>query len=981
MWGCEQAADLPSAVNTRPLGPKLNFTAIHAPKMPDWSKPLGFGSVAIYKDTLAVGALGYKNGATFVYQFSGATNTWTLQQTVTPSTWNKTSPMTFGPAKMEGTTMIVSAPMDNWFDGAAFVFQRSGSKWAETQILTAAVAFYKESFGAPIALQGDTLVLGGSGSGSKSPPGNAYVYARSGSKWAERQKLTCPSKTCGGESYFGSQLSLSGDTLLVGAVGERSVGPYSGAAYVFTRQKTAWVLQQQLLPTDIKTQSNFGWGATLEGDTAVVGANYSGQLGLPFPSAYVFNRTGTKWTQSAKLTSANQPRGGGFGSVVLLRGDTLLVGAPGDSTLQPRAGAVYLFERSGKAWTQKAKLLPPTSIYQGFFGGSLAYDGKTLAIGSSEVVYVYRGSLVLPDAGAPDLGPEMSLPSPDISPDQVASDLAQPDSAPVLDGGEEGCSCTVDRPGQAAPPMLLILLVSLIVRLRLHRELLALLALASCAGGCVEAPAEDMSSRTVARSVGVGPKLTAIAAPKIPGNTQPLGFGSAYVHKDWLLVGAYDYMDGSAFVYQRSGTAWKKQQMLQSSKGTRYVPRGFGYGVVQGNHMIISAARDGVKVGSAYYFHYSGSKWVEKQILYAKDWASNMFFGAPVVMQGNTLVLGATGIVNTHYGQKPGAAYVFALSGTTWKQQQKLVCPSSTCSGGAHFGMDLALSGNTLLVGSYSEKAVGSLATGAAYIYVRAGTTWTLQQKLAPKGLAQYDYFGAAGALEGDTAVVGAEGDNTRGQSAGAAYIFERSGTSWTQAAKLAPNDLKPDDWFGGEVLLRGDVLLIGAYEDSTRGPKAGAVHVYHRSGKAWTRQLKLLPPKGTKAFGSSISLDGKTLAIGAKEEVFVGPWSFKLVDAGPPDLGPDAGISDGWPDQFHLDANLSPYLDAALPDQRSADAAPPDQRWADAAQPDSTLTGSGEQGGCSCSLGQPADRPHILLLLLLLIPCLLTKIRQTSPS
>ena len=462
---CDEPTASPPLVSAtvQALGPGAKWTAIPAPKMPGWSQQLGFGSVALYKDTLAVGADEYKNGATFIYQYSATTNNWKLQQTVTPSTWNQKSPMFFGSARIEGATMIVSAPKDNWNEGATFVFQRSGSKWTEKQILTAVTPFYKETFGEPIALQGNTLVLGGSGSGSVLPPGNAYVYARSGSKWVEKQKLTCPSKTCGGESYFGSQLSLSGDTLLVGAVGERSVGPYSGAAYIFTRQKTNWKLQQKLLPADIKTDSHFGWGATLDGDTAVVGANYSGQLGLPFNSVYIFNRSGTKWTQSVKLTTANQPQGDGFGYEVLLRGDTLLVGAPNESTPQPRAGAVYIFERSGKAWNQKAKLLPPTSVYQGFFGWSLAYDGKTLAVGSSEVVYVHRGKLVGPDAGAPDMGPDVGPPSPDISPDLSPPDTLALDS--VAASGEEyaGCSCTVDRrsrPGAVPLALALLLLYS-----------------------------------------------------------------------------------------------------------------------------------------------------------------------------------------------------------------------------------------------------------------------------------------------------------------------------------------------------------------------------------------------------------------------------------------------------------------------------------------------------------------------------------------
>lgn len=451
--------------------------------------------------------------------------------------------------------------------------------------------------------------------------------------------------------------------------------------------------------------------------------------------------------------------------------------------------------------------------------------------------------------------------------------------------------------------------------------------------------------------LGGGIKLTAIPAPKIPGNTDPLGFGAAYVNNDWLLVAAGNYKDGISFVYQRSGTTWMQRQMLQSSKGTRMVPRGFGYGVVEGNHMIISAGREGMKAGAAYYFHYSGTKWVEKQILYASNSASNMHFGAPAALQGTTLVLGATGIVNTHYGQKPGAAYVFSRSGTKWTEQQII---AGIGAGGSRFGSGLALSGKTLLVGAYASNS-----TGAAYIYTKQGSTWQLQQKLTPTTLNQYSYFGAAGALEGDTAVVGAMGDNTKGTSAGAAYIFNRSGTQWTQTAKLVPSDLKKYFWFGGDVLLNGNVLLVGADEDDTKGKKAGSVYAYHRNGTTWSWQYKMYAPKGsgTQYFGSTLSLDNKTLAIGAGEVTYVGKWAFTPVDAGPPDLsadhGPDQTSADQGLDQTSADLKKSPDsgppLDATTPDLKTAPG--PDMAVADTATPDSSPAAGEQNAGCSCNV------------------------------
>ena len=131
------------------------------------------------------------------------------------------------------------------------------------------------------------------------------------------------------------------------------------------------------------------------------------------------------------------------------------------------------------------------------------------------------------------------------------------------------------------------------------------------------------------------------------------------------------------------------------------------------------------------------------------------------------------------------------------------------------------------------------------------------------------DYFGGSVAVSGDTAVIGARYEDTGGSNAGAAYVFTRSGGSWTQQAKLLASDAQSSDYFGVSVAVSGDTAVIGAYGEATGGSYAGAVYVFTRSGGAWTQQAKLLASdaQSSDQFGVSVAVSGDTAVIGARYE------------------------------------------------------------------------------------------------------------------
>jgi hypothetical protein len=339
----------------------------------------------------------------------------------------------------------------------------------------------------------------------------------------------------------------------------------------------------------------------------------------------------------------------------------------------------------------------------------------------------------------------------------------------------------------------------------------------------------------------------------------------------------YEYSNkpGGAYVFVQSGGAWTQQAKLTLSSGATNTS--FGTSVaVSGDTALVGALNGNSERGAVYVFVRSGTTWAQQAELTASDGATEDSFGGSVSVDGDTAVIGAPDkTVNSHADQ--GTVYVFVRSGTTWTQQAEL-----TASDGAvddELGSNVSVSANTLVAGTPS-KTVGSNAhQGTAYVFVRSGTTWTLQQELTASDGAAQDKFGNSVSVSGGTAVIGAPKIN----HPGAAYVFVQNGTTWTQQAELTSPNAATDDAFGYSVGVSGNAAVVGDWW-------RGAAYVFVRSAGAWT-QLAELTPFGMgfdEWFGCSVSLSGATAVIGSQNEnnfegaayAFEGPAAAAIPDA-----------------------------------------------------------------------------------------------------
>jgi len=343
------------------------------------------------------------------------------------------------------------------------------------------------------------------------------------------------------------------------------------------------------------------------------------------------------------------------------------------------------------------------------------------------------------------------------------------------------------------------------------------------------------------------------------------------------VIGAHNTDDkirgkdtGAAYIFTYDGQKWIEQAKLTASDSAPNDTLG-GKVAISGNTVIVGAMRDdhetkGMNSGSSYVFVRQGDHWHQQAKLTADDGSQGDSFGWSIAVQGNTAIIGAP--YDDDNGENSGSVYIFKRSGNTWQQQGKITAQDATQ--GDLFGISVALSDNTLIVGAdlHAEKG---LKAGAAYVFIRQDNKWVQQTKLTASDGAPGDIFGVRVALDNDTALISArrDDDDVMGVDAGSAYIFTRSGTTWHQQMKLTAPDGAADDRFGRSVALNGNIALISAMFQDHHGKKSGSAYVFKREKNIWRLHNQLTAHDGAAGdvFGWNVALFNKTALISANRD------------------------------------------------------------------------------------------------------------------
>jgi type IV secretory pathway TrbD component len=722
-------------------------------------------------------------------------------------------------------------------------------------------------FGYSVALSadGDTALIGARYAiRNNNEAGGAWVFTRSGSTWTQQGGKLNGTGHAGetlfdhiGEGAFGYSVALSadGNTALIGAPDDNGDVENTGgvgAVWVFTRSGGAWTQQgEKLTGTGGSEKGEFGKSVALSanGETALIGAPEdnggvadNGAVG----AAWVFTRSGSSWTQQGEklvgdciASCANEGTGesgeGEFATSVALSedGETALIGGPGDNGV---VGAAWVFTRSGSSWTQQGqKLVGDCASSCANEGAGESGEGKF----GTMVTLSANGETAL--IGAPE------------------------DNGGAVDNGAVGAAWVFTRSGSSWTQQ--------------GQKLVG-----DCTVSCANEGTGESGEGKFATSVALAEdgSTALIGAPDDNGGAVDNG-----------AVGA-------AWVFTRSDGAWSQQGQKLTGGGESGESE-FGYSVAlaeDGNTAVIGGPEDDTDSGAVWAFTRSDGAWSQQGQKLIGGEEGNSQFGVYVALaaDGNTALIGGPGDNND-----AGAAWVFTRSGGVWSQQAKLIGRGETREDG--FGVSVALSadGNTALIGAPGDDG-GLFGKGAAWVFTRSDGSWTQQgEKLvgdcisscANEGTGEiYNaWFGYNVALsaDGNTALIGGFRDN---DWRGAAWVFARSGSSWTQQGEKLVGDCTSscanegagesgEGKFATSVALSedGDTAMIGAWDDDSG---RGAVWVFTRSGSTWTQLGEKLVgdctascanqgtgETGAGRFGVTVALsaDGNTALIGGLDD------------------------------------------------------------------------------------------------------------------
>lgn len=847
----------------------------------------------------------------FVYRETG----WIQQAKVVPEDIN--SGDEFGSTlAISGNTLLVGVPKHNSVGekaGAAYVFERNGDEWRQKAKLIGNDTETKDQFGRDVAIDDNRLIVGAPLCNIPFPDGGAaYIFERKNQTWTQMAKLA--SSDISGFDWFGAAVALKGNLAVVGAIREdgRLVNSDAGAAYIFRYNEGTWIeetkvighntkakdkfgsvivtngtdvvvgvpyssghggvyffeklidgwkqtgnfLNFHLRPKDLKNVSGFGSALSMDGKYIAIGATgfQAGNKGVVGSVDLYMKRMDT-WIFRQRLTANDGRNGDTFGASVALNEKTVLVGSPFHSAAGGNgSGAAYVFQTRGTTWLQQSKLVDPISALEDEFGYSVAVSGEMAVVGARQ-----------DDKRGPNSG-------------TVYVFTRQPPTAKTLkEWWKQTAVLTAENPAIGAQFG--------------HAVDVDQNTIIVGAYGVDLAGSDSGAAYIFEQRGGQWEQLNSLVAQDAKAGDM---FGSVVaVHGQTAVVGAYgvNLGQGAAYVFTWSDGSWLQQAKLQPpdiSRGDK-----FGGSVsVNGDTIVVGAHEhdvSGTNTGTAYVFIRQGNRWVQQAKLLADDAAIGDQFGGSVSVNRDTIVVGAW--LDDNAVPDTGSAYIFIRNGKTWSKQAKIVAADASI--GDHLGQTVALVDNTVILGAPGDdippdpKDIESGPTfdvGAIYTYTRVGLFWTFRSKRMSSDASAYDQFGSAIGLNNETIIVGVRGEDSAGNDAGAAYIYNYSDAglvfdpelsvdpiSTTQISTLAaikqgrgnvqpnktqvlpnyPNPFNPETWIPFQ-LAEPSEIVVEIYDVS--GLKVRTLKVGHRQVGFYIRRTNAIYWDGRNDLGEDMT-------------------------------------------------------------------------------------------------------------------------------
>jgi len=776
------------------------------------SDTCGYGAdVAIWGNTAIIGA-SFGNlsnisdaGNAYIYTRTTSSASWQLEATLpNPSASSQDQ---FGNAvAIEGNTAVVGS------NAQVHIYVRSGTTWTLQQALAPGGAF-----GNDVGISGNTVVVGAKtySSGSFTGSGRTYVYTRSGTTWSLQATLNPLIIVSGGN--FGNSVSIWGDTVSIAQLNTLPGGGGSGLSrvYIYRRSGSVWSVEDELEPVSSYPGATryavdlFGFSMSLVGDTVVIGAP-GDQLptdpaNTSYGSAFVFARSGSNWSQTAKLQPPDPRQGERLGRSVAQNGlGFAAVGGIGSLT-KDRAIA---FRTVSGAWVQQHALLRGGEpVLHELYGNSIALSGGSS--GGTVLVAGFTGDNTT-------IGSVFSFAT-----DSVGWMQTQILQEPLN---------TNDNFGNAVATATDYAVVGIVQDGRVG----------SNAG----------AAQVFYRNGGVWQRIATLTGP---GESSAFGAAVA-ISADATTIAIGAPFDGSnntggVWVFTRLGSGlsatWPLEQIIRASDAQ--ANDHFGASVsLRSSTILIGAPEDdnaeGTDAGAAYIFTRSGGVWGDQRKLAPAALEAGDKFGVSVaIMSSSRVVVGAFGD-NTGALTNSGAAYLFDFQGTFgnafWNVTQVFI--PADVGAGDNFGYSLAVAGvNTVVVGSPLDDNTSGADAGAVYVFKASGigaspSGWSQQTKLTRVGQNDDDRFGSAVAMSGSVLLVGAPFSDEEFNGFtddGSVWLYLQVNNVWTLQYGFGLSDKRSGDRWGTSLAISSDAMLVGSpVRDTEAGVDAGRAVAYQYS-------------------------------------------------------------------------------------------------------------------------------------------------------
>ncbi|NOQ24669.1 MAG: T9SS type A sorting domain-containing protein [Bacteroidales bacterium] len=747
-----------------------------------------------------------------------------------------------GTSDVYGNYAVIGAKGND--KGAAYIFEKdSYGIWNEKSKLVASdSAIVLNDLGTDLSISDKYAVV--SNEYAKIPTseqsGAIYIYQRDkNGDWTELQNIY-PSNGASGD-FFGRSVDIYSDYLIVGSPNydydenETNYIKDAGTAYIFkNNDDVAWEESQKLVPSIRKTRNNFGVSVAIDGKWAIVGASWDhtdefNQDSLRVAgAAYMFEQDESGvWHEKQKLVAFDRAAEAIFGCKVDIYDSLAVVHAEdnkdenGENYIY-NSGSVYLYKLNKVGyWDLVRKIVASDRAMNSTFGRSVKVWNDKIVIGDQYSKLNEIGTDPIDGAGAIYI-----IDNEFIEPVKKTLSICNGDSL-FLEGEYQTLVGTYYDTLQTFLGCDSIIETLLIVNPTYYI--------------------------TESATIYIGESYTFPDGTVQDNNTSQI----VYTSNLQTMLGCDSIIETTLSVNQNQNLIEQELSIQVKKQWDR-----FGNGVaIDYDKAVVShvgtSERNG---GYVYFYDYNGVKWEVNTILQGSDTKFNDIFGISADIDGDFAAVGArsadgNGLENT------GAVYIFKFNGENWEEYSKIV--ASDIISGASFGMRVKLEGDVLAVSAPNANN----SYGAAYIFKNIGGNWEEQQKLSPSNGQEGDLFGWSMDICKNNLIVGAQDNDTQGESSGTAYIYEYIANTWNETAVLLPVEVKAWDKFGSAVSISESVAIVGADWDEENGyQRRGSVYIYRKEATGWDKKKQITPPesKDYLYFGSSVDIEDNLAIIGS---------------------------------------------------------------------------------------------------------------------